>query len=102
MALNKYLGIECFKKGPHERDGHDYSLENSVHGGICSTFVLPHINFQIIGSCDCGNEHAWKPEGACVDHCTENNPTPANEDPASPLPKDVRIINNFYCNQFFE
>lgn len=25
--------IECFKKGPHEKEGHDYSLENSMHGG---------------------------------------------------------------------
>lgn len=45
--LTIYVGISCFKNGPHEKEHHDYSLEQSGHGG----------------SCDCGNMHAWKKAG---------------------------------------
>eukprot|EP00727_Mastigamoeba_balamuthi_P009815 m51a1_g5456 hypothetical protein (1579) ;mRNA; f:224805-229966 len=62
--------VECFKGGSHE--GHDVTLETSVHGG----------------SCDCGNDEAWKESGFCSRHGRRPDP---GEDPLRYLPESMRV-----------
>eukprot|EP01133_Synstelium_polycarpum_P006264 gene6264-7269_t len=52
LSPNSSICIECFQKGNHEKEGHDYASSFAFYGG----------------SCDCGSSDSWKLEGACSTH----------------------------------
>eukprot|EP01132_Coremiostelium_polycephalum_P006721 gene6721-8331_t len=52
LSPNSSICYECFKAGPHEAEGHDYSSSFAPYGG----------------SCDCGSTDSWKESGFCRDH----------------------------------
>ncbi|KYQ94052.1 hypothetical protein DLAC_04325 [Tieghemostelium lacteum] len=63
LSPNSSICFECFKKGPHEKEGHDYSTNFGSFGG----------------SCDCGSVDSWKMEGFCSDHFhPEVDPVPTS------------------------
>jgi len=52
LSAPSSICVSCFRAGPHEAEGHDYSFEASVFGGCC----------------DCGHAATWRPEGNCSHH----------------------------------
>eukprot|EP01132_Coremiostelium_polycephalum_P001358 gene1358-1714_t len=52
VSPNSSICPDCFHNGPHEAEGHQFSVSTSVFGG----------------SCDCGSEDSWKPFGNCLNH----------------------------------
>jgi len=52
LSPNSSICFDCFKAGPHEREGHDYMMSFASYGG----------------SCDCGSLDSWKKSGFCENH----------------------------------